>query len=92
MLLTEEETTATKSEKIYIGKPIEINAERLLYKLNWLRERCDDVEIIHQMLCDLVPNYQHRPAKRHQAEALRVERPDFDANAGFDSDYKTVNL
>lgn len=91
LLLAEEETAATKSDKIFISKPLEINGDRLFFMLKRLRERSDDVGILQSLLVEIVPNYRFTPSKAYK-DALLLEENGNDANVWFSSCPDTVNL
>lgn len=59
LLLAEEGLQATKHEKIFIGKPLEISLNVLMEKLKNLEQSLDDAESIRLAVANLVPTYNY---------------------------------
>lgn len=62
LLLDEEGIKKTKSKKIYIGNPIEIDREAFVKGLEKLREACEENNIdgIEQVISSMVPTFNHK--------------------------------
>ena len=76
LLLDEEGIQKTNSEKIYIGKPLEINISlfnRYLAELHELAEK-NDQEAILQMLHTIVPTFHHELNNHQELPLQKAEK------------------
>ena len=71
LLMSEEGLTSTKNKKIFIGKPIEINVDKIkksLYALKKIIEK-EDIELIDSVMRQLVDTYI-RPEDANKKEVI----------------------
>lgn len=65
LLMNEEGMTKTSSKKIYIGKPIELDADQLMSSLNELKEvsQKNDKDGVERIISSIVPTFHHQTNK-----------------------------
>lgn len=74
-LMDDENKTATKNSKIFIGTQIPINCEQFLQELENMRAICttNDKKAIIAQLEKLVPTFRHDEIYQHQLEKIETE-------------------